>query len=176
MNEIHQTQAPDLTDLKEAFRKRNIEPVREMLDEEAGERLMQVFERIPDSKGFIHGDLHFGNLFMENDELMMTDLESAGFGDSIWELIGLYSTFVVFQMINTEDVVQLGGTDQYAFIWERIMDFWCELTGADREETQRIITILARARVFSFSKRRGFAPETVQMMKRSLCEALECVA
>lgn len=42
--------------------------------------------RLADARGFCHGDVHLGNVLFDNDQPTLFDLESCGFGPSVYDL------------------------------------------------------------------------------------------
>ena len=63
-----------------------------MTDEEI-QKVQRVYENIPDSDIFIHGDCHMGNAMLQNGELMFIDLSSGGMGHPIFDMVSMYSIY-----------------------------------------------------------------------------------
>ncbi len=61
-----------------------------MTDEEI-QKVQRVYENIPDSNVFIHGDCHMGNAMLQDGELMFIDLSSGGMGHPIFDMVSMYS-------------------------------------------------------------------------------------
>ncbi len=63
-----------------------------MSDEEI-QKVQRVYENIPDSDVFIHGDCHMGNAMLQDGELMFIDLSSGGMGHPIFDMVSMYSIY-----------------------------------------------------------------------------------
>ena len=63
-----------------------------MTDEEI-QKLQKVYENIPDSDIFIHGDCHMGNVMLQDDGLIFIDLSSGGMGHPIFDMVSMYSLY-----------------------------------------------------------------------------------
>ena len=63
-----------------------------MTDEEI-RKLQKVYENVPDSDIFIHGDCHMGNVMLQDDDLIFIDLSSGGMGHPIFDMISMYSLY-----------------------------------------------------------------------------------
>ena len=173
LEEIHRVPAEGLPDKKANFKEHIISKVYHSLDTDRGEKLLRVFESVPDGTGFVHGDLHFANLFPADGGFVMIDLDSAGFGDGLWDIAALYSTLVAFQYINPEDVMHLGSTEKYFSIWKAVLEKWTRLKTLDMKKTEHTVSVLSLARVIVFCERHGYSPEARQMMLEKLCAALD---
>jgi len=52
----------------------------------------RILNTIPDSDHYIHGDLNPTNIILCKGELKLIDFSSSGFGDSIFDICGMYKT------------------------------------------------------------------------------------
>ena len=57
--------------------------------EEEIEKLLKLFEIIPDRSTFIHGDCHPGNVMTQNGELVFIDMLTCGSGHPIFDLASI---------------------------------------------------------------------------------------
>ena len=57
------------------------------------QKVQKVYENIPDSDIFIHGDCHMGNAMLQDGELMFIDLSSGGMGHPIFDMVSMYSIY-----------------------------------------------------------------------------------
>lgn len=60
--------------------------------EEAAE-INRLIDSIPDRNTFIHGDLHMGNIMLQNGEPMLIDLGESGVGHPIFDLVEVYIAY-----------------------------------------------------------------------------------
>ncbi len=59
------------------------------------ELLDRLIDGIPDGDCLIHGDLHPGNIMIQDDTLLLIDLESASRGAKVWEMASLFRDLIV---------------------------------------------------------------------------------
>ena len=86
---------PNIPDMKEHYL-RKLEKIQSYLPESANEKLLKMFKAIPDRKTLIHGDCHFKNIMVQNDELLLIDMDTLSVGHPIFELAALYAPYVAF--------------------------------------------------------------------------------
>ena len=60
--------------------------------DEAAE-INRLIDSIPDRNTFIHGDMHMGNIMLQNGEPMLIDLGEAGVGHPIFDLVEIYIAY-----------------------------------------------------------------------------------
>ena len=86
---------PAIPDIK-AHYIRKLEKIKDYLPKEANEKLMKMFQAIPERKTLIHGDCHFKNIMVQNGELLLIDMDTLSVGYPIFELAALYAPYVAF--------------------------------------------------------------------------------
>ena len=86
---------PEIPDMKKHYL-RKLEKIKEYLPQEANEKLLKMFNAIPDRKTLIHGDCHFKNIMVQNGELLLIDMDTLSLGYPIFELAALYAPYVAF--------------------------------------------------------------------------------
>lgn len=64
-------------------------------DEALANRCMELVDRLPDTKTLIHGDFHTNNVFLQNGEPLLIDMDRLSTGHPIIELSDLYYFYVV---------------------------------------------------------------------------------
>ena len=57
--------------------------------------LNSLIDSIPDGDSLVHGDLHPGNIMVQDDTLLLIDLDSASRGAKVWELAALFRDLIV---------------------------------------------------------------------------------
>ena len=60
-------------------------------------KLEKLIKGIPEKKTFVHGDCHFKNIMVQNDELLLIDMDTLTHGDPIFELAAIYAPYVAFE-------------------------------------------------------------------------------
>ena len=86
---------PNIPDMK-AHYLRKLEKIKAWLPEEANQKLYKMFSAIPERKTLIHGDCHFKNIMVQQDELLLIDMDTLSVGYPIFELAALYAPYVAF--------------------------------------------------------------------------------
>ena len=75
---------------------RKLEQIKEYLPKEANEKLLKMFNAIPERKTLIHGDCHFKNIMVQKDELLLIDMDTLSVGYPIFEWAALYAPYIAF--------------------------------------------------------------------------------
>jgi len=57
------------------------------------DKLVAIFEDIPETDTFLHGMCYIGNVIVQNDEYLFIDLGNAAMGDPLFDLTPMYSLF-----------------------------------------------------------------------------------
>ncbi len=68
--------------------------------------IRERIESIPDEKGFIHGDCHTGNAFLQDGEFLFSDMSIfTGKGNRVFDLSCMYSHYVFLPSLMNDDGV-----------------------------------------------------------------------
>ena len=86
---------PNIPDMK-AHYLRKLEKIKDWLPKEANEKLLKMFNAIPDRRTLIHGDCHFKNIMVQKDELLLIDMDTLSVGHPIFEWAALYAPYCAF--------------------------------------------------------------------------------
>ncbi len=86
---------PAIPDMK-AHYLRKLEKIKQFLPEEVNQKLLKMFNAIPDRRTLIHGDCHFKNIMVQKDELLLIDMDTLSVGYPIFEWAALYAPYVAF--------------------------------------------------------------------------------
>ena len=86
---------PAIPDMK-AHYLRKLEKIKQFLPEEVNQKLLKMFNAIPDRRTLIHGDCHFKNIMVQKDELLLIDMDTLSVGHPIFEWAALYAPYVAF--------------------------------------------------------------------------------
>ena len=94
---------------------------------------------VPESYGLVHGDIQMKNIMLTNGEMLLIDMNTLSAGSQLFELAGLYRTYVSFYKYAPDKQEKfLGMTKELA---HRIYYRTAELLGVDPDS--RDIQILA---------------------------------
>ena len=95
---------------------RKLEKIKSYLPEEANQKLFKMFSAIPERNTLIHGDCHFKNIMVQNDELLLIDMDTLSVGYPIFEWASLYAPYVAFNEDEPGNSLQFFGIkDEAAF-------------------------------------------------------------
>ena len=86
---------PNIPDMK-AHYLRKLEKIKEFLPKETNEKLLKMFNAIPERRTLIHGDCHFKNIMVQKDELLLIDMDTLSVGYPIFEWAALFAPYVAF--------------------------------------------------------------------------------
>lgn len=63
-------------------------------DKEMGDKIAKLVAEIPNTDTIIHGDFHTGNVLSQKGELMLIDMDGLSVGHPVFELSGLYMSYI----------------------------------------------------------------------------------
>ena len=86
---------PNIPDMK-AHYLRKLEKIKAWLPNEVNEKLLKMFNAIPNRRTLIHGDCHFKNIMVQKDELLLIDMDTLSVGHPIFEWAALYAPYCAF--------------------------------------------------------------------------------
>ena len=89
----------DIPSIK-AFYLNKIEKIKDFIEDKYYLKAKKLIENIKDSDTFVHGDCHFKNIFVHNDELLLIDMDTLSKGNFIFELAAIYAPYVAFEQDN----------------------------------------------------------------------------
>ena len=90
--ECHNPAIPDIK--KNTLAK--VEVLKSGLEENYYKKAKALVESIPERKTFVHGDCHFKNIMVQNDELLLIDMDTLSVGHPIFELAAIYAPYCAF--------------------------------------------------------------------------------
>ncbi len=93
IHEIEVTEDDGFSDGTETVRNYVREGI-EWDDETLAERCMRLIDTLPVPSTLIHGDFHTGNVFMQNGEALLIDMDRVSRGNPLIEIAGLHHFYV----------------------------------------------------------------------------------
>ena len=87
--------SPIVPDMKKAYLTK-LGKIEQFLPKDRYEKLVKMFNAIPERKTLIHGDCHFKNIMVQNNELLLIDMDTLSVGHPIFELAALYAPYCAF--------------------------------------------------------------------------------
>lgn len=108
-----------------------VEDVQALLTPGEYEKLRGLVEAVPQDMHMIHGDYHFKNIMLQNDESLLIDMDTLGHGHPIFELAAMANAYRGFLETNPEESMRFLGIppEKAAEIWEKSLRRY--LDGAD---------------------------------------------
>ena len=101
LKELHEIRiAPGtLPSIKERYRSW-LDQARNLLPENEWGQLKALVEAMSDLDTFVHGDLSLSNVYVTEDEMMLMDMSSCGYGHPTFDLQALYASLVAIEIDN----------------------------------------------------------------------------
>ena len=149
-----------------------------MTDEEI-QKVKSVYENIPDSNVFIHGDCHMGNAMLQDGELMFIDLSSGGMGHPIFDMVSMYS---IYERADNDKaraaspMLRLFSSDEIKKMWNVFIHTYFE--GKDdefiKEAEKQIALFSVTRRLFMYVALPGsLTPEQFNAMKDRVISSVD---
>lgn len=131
---IHSTHVPEgrLPSKKEAER-RCIEALKGRIPQESFDKLLNLFESIPETDTMLHCDLHVKNLMMTKDGVMLIDMDTLAVGHPIFEWASVWNAYVGYNVVdpgNASKFFEAPGWALNRFYERSFASYW----GRDDEE------------------------------------------
>jgi uncharacterized protein (TIGR02172 family) len=127
-------------DLKKSWMTK-IDDLEGILNPEEKEIVKKVIGALPDRLTFVHGDINFGNLMIDDSKTVMIDMEDVKLGHPVYDLAFLYYMLKLMPVLLPEDVYQsmIGfSKDEAEILWTSFADVYfeikCESERRDLEE------------------------------------------
>ncbi len=79
---------------------RRLNKIKTHFNENDFNKLSTLINDFPDENHLIHGDAHVKNLFYDNGELLLIDMDTLSKGHPIYDLAALYRTYVAYEEID----------------------------------------------------------------------------
>lgn len=172
MKQVHELPIDEkgLTDQKGNF----IKWADELSDDfsaDENKKLMNIINSVPDSNHVIHGDFHMGNIMETDDDLIVIDMDTLGFGDPVFEMVHLYCTLCGFRIINPEDDLFDIGVNEYPVIWKYIFEGYYEDEEARGALFDKVYT-LSLLRLYRYALKHNLAEDKCNKLRAQLVEKL----
>lgn len=114
------------------------------------EKLCSLVQSIPDDNHLIHGDFHMKNIMYQNGECLLIDMDSLSHGNTVYELVTIWCSYVGLGEIDNTIVENfLGIPYQDAVkIWKMTVASFFETNDQDRiKDIEDKVRILGYARI-----------------------------
>lgn len=150
--------------------------LKDYLSQEQGDKLVRLFNELPESRNLIHGDYHTNNVLVQNGEPLIIDLDTLASGCPILELGSMYNAFVGFGDVDKKIVESFIGFD-----YETSKRFWrlslARYINSDDEavidDVEKKAKLVGYTRLLRRCIRRGYNEVFIDYYKERLVELLE---
>ncbi len=88
-------------------------------DEALSERIRDLIRALPEETHLIHGDFHTSNVFLQDGEPMLIDMDRIAIGSAIMDVAGIYMFYVAKGEYNPKVV-----EDYMGFSYDTAITFW----------------------------------------------------
>ncbi|HCM92583.1 MAG TPA: hypothetical protein DIS78_08475 [Lachnospiraceae bacterium] len=116
-----------------------LDTIVELLDADTADKCRKLIEAVPDDLHVVHGDIQMKNVMMSDNEPVLIDMDTLSIGQPIFDLQGLYVTYMAFEEDEEDNSIKFLGieTQTCAHIWDLIIrDYY----GITDEEKLKVIT------------------------------------
>lgn len=98
LKEMHEIQIEkdEFPDIKDRY-KEWLEKAGTFISDSDREKITKLTENIPDSSGFVHGDINLNNILIQKNEFYLLDMAGAAHGHEIFDLQGLYASLIMIE-------------------------------------------------------------------------------
>lgn len=123
--------------------------IREYIDNETYDRLKTLFANMPHDLHVIHGDCQMKNVMLNDNEPMLIDMDTLSTGHPIFDLQGLYVTYMAFNEDEPDNSEHFLGISQETsrYIWNRfILRYLSDRSDEDLEKAVEKIRVAAYVR------------------------------
>lgn len=155
-----------------------VKDIYDTLPEETAKKLQTLFDEIPSCNKMMHGDYHFKNIMMQNDEVLLIDMDTLCHGDPIFEFAAIYNAYVGFSAFETDCIEKfMGITAQTGHrIWNKTIELYFGTT--DRQlldEIEEKVSLVSFTRLYRRCLVRGGSAELTQFNKNKVIALTEKV-
>ena len=126
-----------------------LEDLRGLLGETLYARLRALLEAMPKNLHIVHGDIQMKNVMLSGDELMLIDMDTLCVGDPVFDLMGIYMTYMLFNEDEPDNSMKfLGITGEMSdFVYEKTLScYFSDQNPAAIREAKKKICVVACVR------------------------------
>ena len=92
---------------------------KDYLPAEIGEKLLKMFEEIPDTNTMLHGDYHIKNIMQQNGENLLIDMDTLSMGHPIYEFAAIYAAYIGYSCADPDNAAKF-----FDIPGEKCIDMW----------------------------------------------------
>lgn len=122
-----------------------LDRLRPILPKDLYDRLSALLAAMPENLHMVHGDIQMKNIMLSGNEPLLIDMDTLSVGDPVFDLMGLYVTYVLFNEDDPTDTQTFLGMSKElsTFIWEKTIQYYFDdCDGKTLEEAETKIRIV----------------------------------
>jgi len=96
-----------------------VEFSKDCLPDEIGEKLLKMFNEIPETNTMLHGDYHIKNIMQQNGENLLIDMDTLSMGHPVYEFAAIYAAYIGFSCVDKNNAAEFFGITR-----EQADDMW----------------------------------------------------
>ena len=177
---VHSTEpAPGKLPSKKEIQLEQLSYIQQYLEPEIYEKLLKLYQDIPENGHMLHGDFHIKNVLVQNEESLLIDMDTLCVGDPIFEFSGLYNPYIGFAELDPDDPMKFFGLpkEKTAELFYKILDGYCDHNKELADLLLKKIRIISYTRFLFYCATGKHIPEdliprTVEHAKNQLIELL----
>lgn len=126
-----------------------VDALKTVLSEKLQKRLRSLLQAMPENLHAVHGDIQMKNVMLSGDEPMLIDMDTLSVGDPVFDLMGLYLSYVQFGEDDPADTETFLGlsAERCQFIWrETLRSYLDSFDEAANEAAEKKIIVVASIR------------------------------
>jgi len=114
-----------------------------------GAKLLRLMKEVPDVHRMMHGDYHTKNVMMQGKDVLLIDMDTLSYGHPIFEIAGMYLSFVGFGELDPEGAGAFLGIpyEQSCAFFTKSMQLYLGTT-----DSKLIQTVVDKARLIGYSR------------------------
>ncbi len=143
--EMEKDTLPEAKDIYKEY----IGELRGLLGDELCGRLRGLLEAMPEDLHTVHGDIQMKNIMLSGEEPQLIDMDTLSVGDPVFDLAGVYTTYVLFGETEPGNAERFLGISRETceYIWNKTVEYYFEgLNGEEREVQVRKIRLAGSVR------------------------------
>ncbi|MBE6719540.1 MAG: STAS domain-containing protein [Ruminococcaceae bacterium] len=150
------------------------EYVKPHLPEEIGDKLLRLFNEIPESNFMLHGDYHIKNIMRQGNENLLIDMDTLSVGHPVFELSQMYLAYLGFSETDHDDVMRFLGIERSTaeVFWDATLKYYF-----DGKDDGFINDAVIKARIIGYArllrrtiKRSPDKTDIIENCTNQLCE------
>lgn len=120
-----------------------LETAKTLLNPDIFSKIHEIIDKLPDVNNLVHGDCHFKNIFISNNEPILIDMDTLARGPLIYDLAALFRTYIGYETVDPGNCLKFLGIEG-----EKCIKLFNDLFDAiyinkeKKEETYKLVEFL----------------------------------